>query len=175
MENVLEAQELLEQKTGAACLTVRYKNIDDFVEKLNGNMPLDSGSADGPELPPCFIRHVRHRPQYQGKHPSLKLLELRSNVALQPRRPSCVGWNSCSYHLLRSARHVSLLLETRFLFLRTTSESVATERDDMHKVIDHELSSYVKRMTEKWEVQGATIAVVRPDGEVEFGASGNKD
>ncbi len=38
------------------------------------------------------------------------------------------------------------------------------------KVIDHELSSFVKRMTEMWEVQGTTIAVVRPDGEVELGA-----
>ncbi len=51
---------------------------------------------------------------------------------------------------------------------------MATERDDIHKVIDHELSSYVKRMTEMWEVQGATIAVVRPDGEVELGAWGIK-
>ncbi len=59
-------------------------------------------------------------------------------------------------------------------FFTGHSESVATERDDIHKVIDHELSSYVKRMTEKWEVQGATIAVVRPDGEVEFGAWGIK-
>ncbi|KLO13808.1 beta-lactamase/transpeptidase-like protein [Schizopora paradoxa] len=39
-------------------------------------------------------------------------------------------------------------------------------------VINDEFSEYVERMTELWEVQGTTIAVVRPDGEVELGAWG---
>lgn len=40
------------------------------------------------------------------------------------------------------------------------------------KIINDELSAYVERMTEMCEVKGTTIAVVRPDGEVEFGAWG---
>lgn len=49
----------------------------------------------------------------------------------------------------------------------------STEKD-VDKVLNHEFSDYVERMTEKWEVKGTTIAVVRPDGEVEFGAYGIK-
>ncbi len=63
-------------------------------------------------------------------------------------------------------------------FFLSHSKTSTTAQDDIHlqvdKVIDHELSSFVKRMTEMWEVQGTTIAVVRPDGEVELGAWGIK-
>ncbi|KLO13824.1 beta-lactamase/transpeptidase-like protein [Schizopora paradoxa] len=56
------------------------------------------------------------------------------------------------------------------------SNATGLENDGIQvgKVISDELSTFVKRMTEMWEVKGTTIAVVRPGGEIEFGSWGIK-
>ncbi|KLO13809.1 beta-lactamase/transpeptidase-like protein [Schizopora paradoxa] len=59
------------------------------------------------------------------------------------------------------------------VFPNTPLADPVTEKNK-HKILDHEFSGYMERVMELWEVKGTTIALVRPDGEVEFGAYGIK-
>lgn len=48
------------------------------------------------------------------------------------------------------------------------------QRNYGHKVIDEELSSYIQNQLQDNNVTGMSLGIVLPNGEVEFGAWGNR-
>ncbi len=41
-------------------------------------------------------------------------------------------------------------------------------------IIDDRFSNYVRDLAQAWNIKGLSLAVVRPDGELEFGAWGDR-
>ena len=69
-------------------------------------------------------------------------------------------------------RRSDILLSCIFLFYFLQVRAEQVHFSESHNVLDSKFSGYVHHLMDIWGVKGISMAVVKPDHEVEFGAWG---